>query len=252
MPLAELPKLLQAYRSTTPSTRDFNLRLIELTAVALHQIAIFVFRLGRRLHDPSTTQGKDIEGVTLWEREPDEWARLIPWPTMFTHPNFVAMEQYPNGVADMVGYWTENRILGGVAIFDRSRDWNDDAPEPNVFFQCSRRNVTYRICQLLDEQQKMLTDFLLANDGIAITRCPLPVLPGAENRVRIDPVDAIPVHRVYRDVWEREQLREPLRTGRLYDRDVVSSLDYPELDVDEEIKRLDAIIEEADKRNKRQ
>jgi len=169
---------------------------------------------------------------------------------MFTHPDFIAVEQYPNGVADTVGYWAENRILGGVAIFDRSRDWNDDVPEPNVYFQCSRRRVTYRICQLLDDQQQMLMDFLLASDGVAVTPCPLPILPGAENRVRIDPVDAIPIRQVYRDVWEREPLRLPLYTGRLYDRCVVSSLDYPELDVDEDLKRYNAIFEETERRKR--
>lgn len=204
------------------------------------------------MHDAATTQGKDIDSVTIWEREPDEWARSIPYPTMFTHPSFQAVEQYPNGLADIVGYWAENRILGGVSLFDRSQDWDGTTPEPNLYFQPSRYNVTYRICQLLDEQQHTLVDFLLADRDVARACCPLPILPGEQNRVRIDPEDAIPMHKVYRDIWERKQVEKTRLWGRNYYPCVSSSLDYPELDVDEEIERLDRIWEESERRRNRQ
>lgn len=40
-------------------------------------------------------------------------------PTYLHHAEYTLHEQYPMGVADMIGYWTEYRILGGVVLFDR-------------------------------------------------------------------------------------------------------------------------------------
>ena len=39
--------------------------------------------------------------------------------TFFRHPWYCDYEQYPEGIADGVGYWAEARILGGVVLFDR-------------------------------------------------------------------------------------------------------------------------------------
>jgi hypothetical protein len=156
---------------------------------------------------------------------------------MFIKTNFIAYEQYPNGIDDIVGYWAENRILGGVALFDHSQQWDAD-DEPNVYFLCTRANVTFRVCQLLDDQQAALLAFLLADSGDAPALYPLPILPGSQNRQRIDPVDAIPVHKVYRDEWERNPPQTKLRMQRFMRTRAKSSLDYPEIDVDEEIERL--------------
>ena len=71
------------------------------------------------------------------------------------------MDQYPDGLADVVGYWAENKVLGGVVIFDRSDSWDDDKAEPNVYLPSDRCQVTFRIWQLFDEQQQALVDFLL-------------------------------------------------------------------------------------------
>jgi hypothetical protein len=39
--------------------------------------------------------------------------------TAFWHWGYVDFDQYPNGVADIVGYWAEANIFGGVVVFDR-------------------------------------------------------------------------------------------------------------------------------------
>ena len=40
-------------------------------------------------------------------------------PTVFYHGSYVAFDQYPNGLADVAGYWAETKIFGGVVVFDR-------------------------------------------------------------------------------------------------------------------------------------
>ncbi len=141
----------------------------------------------------------------------------------------------------MVGYWAEDRILGGVALFDHSQLWNIEDNEPNVYFQSGRVHVTSRICQLLDAQQEELLRFLLADPKQSRDVCPLPVLPSRENRVRIDWFDAIPRHKVYRDLWEREERKLDYRMDRSMGHRARNSLDYPEVDVSAEIAKLNAI-----------
>jgi len=235
------PKLLEAFQTSPRKSRSFELRLIELTAVALHQIGVLLVHQDLRLHDPATTESLDIAAITSWERPPDMWVRVTPYPTLFTQTGFTAFEQYPAGVADMVGYWAEDRILGGVALFDRSQSW-DNVNEPNVYFQSGRVNVTSRIYQLLGTQQQELLNFLLADTEQSQGICPLPILPSGENRVRIDPVDAIPLHKVYRDPWERKELKLRYRMQQYMEPCTRDPLDYPEIDVDAELERLNSII----------
>ncbi|KAF5544031.1 hypothetical protein FPHYL_11138 [Fusarium phyllophilum] len=234
--MVDLEKL-NAYQKARPFSRSFQLRLIEMTACSLHQIGVGLSQL-EKVHDPATTAGHDVESTIKWERPPDDFCRTPPKPTMFIATQFTAHDRYPNGVDDMVGYWAENRILGGVALFDHSQAWTGD-DEPNVYFQCTRARVTFRVCQLLDAQQSALISFLLGHPEDADTKCPLPILPTSENRVRIDPGDAIPVKKVYRDIWERKLPPRRWRAPRL--ERPKSSLDYPELDIDAEVERLNRI-----------
>jgi hypothetical protein len=195
------------------------------------------------MHHSSTTENLGVDAVTMWERPPDKWERVKPDPTLFVQTHFVAHEKYPDGIADMVGYWAEDRILGGVLLFDHSDTWSDETrPEPNAYIHPGRDKVTFRICQLLDEQQERLLDFIKADEGTqkADDRDgPLPILPTLENRVRIGQGDAIPVHQVYRDPWEREDLPDGAQYSASRGDCHRDELDYPEMgSFDELLERL--------------
>lgn len=85
----------------------------------------------------------------------------------------------------MVGYWAENRILGGVVFFDRSAAWDDNsAPERNVYLHSDHAGATFRIWQVLDEQQQMLPDFLLSTP---VGACPFPLSSSDKNLTRLIP-----------------------------------------------------------------
>lgn len=242
-------QLLARFQSAHPSSSRFTLRLIELVARALHQVAVDLFQLNLSLHDPAATRGLSIGETTSWEREPDEWARIEPWPTMFAHPFFLAQEQYPNGIADMAGYWAEDRILGGVALFDHSQEDWEESDEPNAYFHSGRDSATFRIWQLLDEQKDNLVEFWLrcpTSDNKV--DCPLPILPSNRNTRRIDIRDAIPVYKVYRDLWERRPPKPLLRMQQLAEPCVVSPRDYSEIeDVSDQIRRLDRMWHDHEK-----
>lgn len=183
------------------------------------------------------------ENITNWQRPYSRWFATHPLPTLFTHPGFTAREQYPNGVADMVGYWAEDRILGGVTLFDRSNDWENGDDEPNVYFQSSRPKRTCMVYQLTDGQQKELLDYLLCLSADSQSKvgksppCPLPLSGSREHKIQIHPEFAVSTHRIYRDIWERPAPR-PFRRRR--QRDVVDPYENPGA-ADEELKRLKEI-----------
>jgi hypothetical protein len=132
-----------------------------------------------------------------------------PPPTLFMHASYGVPDQYPNGIADVVGYWAENRVLGGVVLLDRSEAWDDEhSPEPNVYLHSDRKDVTFRVWQMLDEQQQALLDFLVSSPPGSTAAsgraqvCPLPLSATDENMKRLYPKDATG-NKVYRDIWER-------------------------------------------------
>lgn len=111
---------MHAYSAESVGSRAFQPRLFEMVAVALHQLAVLLHKLGDlQQHDE----------WKLWKPPnryigPNFWPDPEPYPTLFFHAWFQEHKQYPDGIADMVGYWAEARILGGVVLFDRGASGN--------------------------------------------------------------------------------------------------------------------------------
>ncbi|OAA65920.1 hypothetical protein SPI_02707 [Niveomyces insectorum RCEF 264] len=207
--------VIHAYQSSSVDSRVFQSRLIELVAVALHNVAVWLYQQGpvRPKDDP----------LLLWRPSDAEMSfystESYP-PTLFVHPWYMDYEQYPGGVADGVGYWAEGRILGGVVLFDR-RPASDGGDTSSVYFHSDGREVTYRIYRLLDEQKQQLLQFLLADEP---SSCPLPIHGDKANRTRVDPEEPPAETGIYRDLWERKPL-----TGELLDartKDVLDEFNY--------------------------
>ena len=57
---------------------------------------------------PPTEEGVDIRGLSRIPLDVD------------SHPDYVHFKNYPRGVPDVVGYWAEAQVFGGVLLFDRS------------------------------------------------------------------------------------------------------------------------------------
>jgi hypothetical protein len=125
---------LQHYQNAALETREFNMRLIELLAAAIHQVAVLLFESEDKLHSKQET-----EAVVSWRKE-SQWVELEggrkifdeylePHPTLFYHVDYMDQDQYPHGLADVAGYWAEDRILGGVALFDRGDSGSEVSPQ---------------------------------------------------------------------------------------------------------------------------
>lgn len=216
-------KLFHDYHAASPDSRAFKSRLVEIVAVSIHQIAVTLYKLDLSLgnhRDWAAWVAPTSDKVFYWGH-PD--GKL---PTLFYHDQYQERSQYSEGIADMVGYWAESQIFGGVVLFDRRRP---DEREPHedvsflpssrlltrlkaanssqpdaLYFHSDRKMVAYRIWQLLDTQKKQLLDFLLAEHNTVPS--PFPILADDNNLTRIDPEEPIRETGIYRDLWERKPL----------------------------------------------
>ncbi|KAJ3544308.1 hypothetical protein NM208_g3122 [Fusarium decemcellulare] len=210
-------RLLFAYRSAAPGSRVFNIRLIEMIAISVHQIAVALFQLDESCHqDDGISQWAPPKSEELyWYRHPNG-----PPPTLFIHPFYLDHDQYPDGTGNMVGYWAEARILGGVVLFDRRRvDPDPDA----VYFHPDRKDETYRIFELLPEQKQSLLNFLTADSPVSPS--PLPILADDNNRNRVDPEERIEDTGIFRNTWDRKE--HPVTYADRRFRDVWDTMDFP-------------------------
>ncbi|KAJ0124722.1 hypothetical protein J7T55_006063 [Diaporthe amygdali] len=236
------PKLIQAYQNANIGSKAFNTRLVELVAVALHQIAAYLFKR-RDLYSHDEDEIKRVTDYVMprplaacdTDREGAGWVDVPPRPTLFNHAYYLDHDIYPEGIADIAGYWAEDRIIGGVVLFDRRADPRaageiEDAEVdngdtlPNIWVHPGRDRVTERIYQLRDEQQKAIFDYLLAEDE---KENPLPILPDRHNRTRLDSSIAHTHKRVYRDPWDRKPFTQ--EELRFLERRPQDEGDYPEI-----------------------
>lgn len=106
------------YQGAVPGSRAFQTRLIELVVVSIHQIAAKLYNLHA---DGGLHKGNEM--LTWTPPKDDEvWWEVNPGgapPTLFRHRWYCDYDQYPEGIADSVGYWAEARIFGGIVMFDR-------------------------------------------------------------------------------------------------------------------------------------
>lgn len=223
------------FQNSNIGSRVFEIRLLELVSITLHQFGSLLFQLDFRLHNG------DIDKIVNWSNPPPPgrvWAHIPPRPSIFTHSAFLDYQFYPEGIADLVGYWAEDRILGGVVVFNHTEEHEiPTTPPPNAYFIASRRNITSRVFQLTDEQQQNLLDYLLAKKSNqtevanvsmveSTESIPLPIFGDTRNRNRVSVWEAIYLHGIYRDIWERkpyteEQIQHILKRPK-------AEIDYPE------------------------
>lgn len=246
------PKLIRAYQDAPLASKAIHTRLIELVVIALHQIAVDLFKRDNlRSHSQ-----QEIDTVTNCmivppkspAINPQDYAVTVPpRPTLFNHPYYVNIEIYPENLADIVGYWAEDRIVRGIVLFDRranprdSQDWPDEENQgtgeeaggqnpaennpPNIWLHPARDHMTDRVGQLHDDQQEALMDYLLAAPGD--TSNLVPILPHKGNRTRVDPATAHSHKFIFREYWDRKPATQELLY--LLRRRPQNELDHPEI-----------------------
>ncbi|KAF5017836.1 hypothetical protein F66182_10207 [Fusarium sp. NRRL 66182] len=217
-------QLLYAFNDTTVGSRGFHLRFIELVVVACHQLAVHLYNLddGAHKHEVVDTWLQQHRMESVLNRA----ARIFPGtyylpPTAFFHRFYTHYEQYPCGVADVVGYWAEGMIFGGVVVFDRG----ETEQECNaMWLHGHRAGGPTTLYPPTPTQFESLMDFLLSSPN-QDTPCPLPIHGTDDNRPRWHPYHALAQYHIFRDKYERKLPPEPpqRRGHRMY------PMDWPEL-----------------------
>lgn len=75
---------IHGFQAASPGSGAFETRLIELVAVAVHQIAVWVHKLDTSVHTGDATGDR-------------------PAPTYFLHRWYRDSDQYPEGISDCIG-----------------------------------------------------------------------------------------------------------------------------------------------------
>ncbi|KAL2140455.1 hypothetical protein VTI28DRAFT_3773 [Corynascus sepedonium] len=189
--------VMRRFQNAAPGSREFKMRLVELVAAAIHQIAVILFQ--------------ELKWVDMGHRNPVLFEYRDPHPTLFYHCKYMDHQQYPHGLADVAGYWAEDRILGGIVVFDRGKSGTECN---DIYLHSAREQYTPHIWRLLDSQFDDFTEFLLSEQPSAT---PLPILPSEENEPRYDSWDAMTLHHIFRGPWERA-----IPSERPEDRDCVA------------------------------
>ncbi|KAK7702580.1 hypothetical protein SLS64_009543 [Diaporthe eres] len=237
-----LSATVQAYQNTPPGSVAWKLRLLELLTVAIHDIAATLWSLDDGVHKHAELEAWLTSRLESGPLDENERANLPPH-TWFWHYDYEDHKQYPKGVADVVGYWAETQIFGGVVLFDRGE--SDEECNGVYLHSANISMYGYTIAPPTEDQFNDLIGFLLSPSPDT-AQSPLPIAITTANKWRWDPWDAMGTYHIFRDRYERK-----LPPRHLYRRKHnVKFNDWPEL-ADISILRREAFsgipVSEAEK-----
>lgn len=113
----------------------WKLRLLELLAVAIHDIAATLWSLDDGVHKHAELEAWRTSRLESGSLDENERVNLPPH-TWFWHYDYEDHKQYPRGVADVVGYWAETQIFGGVVLFDRGESDEEVSYTSSILVPC--------------------------------------------------------------------------------------------------------------------
>ena len=112
-------QLVQKYQNAPLNTREHDLRLLEITAASINALAgviYLAFRPETELKPPKPSVNKVFDY---------SFARPIKRHVDFYHTSYEKYERYPFGLLNVVGYWAEDKLFGGVLLFDRGESGSE-------------------------------------------------------------------------------------------------------------------------------
>lgn len=133
---------MQAYQETSPGSIAWKLRLLELVASVCHNIAVHLYEMDAGVHKHREHEEWLSEKLaSLPEKSLDR--KVLPPPTLFWNGRYIEWSRYPSGLADIVGYWAETQIFGGVVLFDRGESEEEVS---NITFSVPLLNIPSLPC----------------------------------------------------------------------------------------------------------
>ena len=112
-------QLVQSYQNAPLNTREHDLRLLEITAASINALAGIIYLA----YHPET----ELKPLKLSIDEDFDYTfhHSPKRHVDFYHTGYEAYEKYPFGLLNMVGYWAEDKLFGGVLLFDRGESGSE-------------------------------------------------------------------------------------------------------------------------------
>lgn len=106
--------MAQDYQNAPWGSHEHWLRLLEITAASVHALAGTIYASG---HMDMDIKPPEPEGGShrLFHRNDGFYVNCY-------HTNYRHFEEYPFGLLNVVGYWAETEIFGGVLLFEREEE----------------------------------------------------------------------------------------------------------------------------------
>lgn len=104
-------KLIQKYLNAPLDSQAHTMRLLEITAASVNALAGMTYASSHPDTDikPQEPRGGHLAAFHGTGR----------FYVDFYHERYRRLEQYPSGLLNVVGYWAETQLFGGVVLFDR-------------------------------------------------------------------------------------------------------------------------------------
>ena len=113
VPLSCIAQVVRAFQKAPPKTREFDLRLLEIASASINTIGGMLF----------ISCHPYFEIRPEWERAKVSHGHLFY--VQFYHRWYKNHEIYPPGLLNVVGYWAETQIFGGVVLFERGNSGSE-------------------------------------------------------------------------------------------------------------------------------
>lgn len=131
-------QLVQAYQNTdAEDSTTAQLRFLEIVAACINTLAGIVYKA----YHPKM----DLKP----RRQPEDFYFSTHYYVDFYHASYKDFERYPFGLLNVVGYWAESEIFGGVLLFNRGLDGSQvflilsTLLPPFVIAPAARHSLTY-------------------------------------------------------------------------------------------------------------
>lgn len=106
----DLAQLVQSYEKAPQGSREYVLHLLKIAAASVHALAGSLYASS---HKDMVIKPPEPEGghSRLFDKTDEFYVN-------FYHTNYQLFEKYPFGLLNVVGYWAEAEIFGGVVLFE--------------------------------------------------------------------------------------------------------------------------------------
>lgn len=213
-------QLAQSYQDALPGSREHLLRLLDIAAASLHTLAGMMYT---SFHPDTNIRPPEPPEGHYWQfRGTDHFY------VNFFHSNYRRLKDFPFGLLNVVGYWAEAELFGGVVLFERVESGSEvqlisltsdniHANECQVINAFLHPQATAHAFQLSEKQLKSFVNLGIAGDVAKIagaeTVLPFAKEPDARTELTFIRLGEAPL-RIYKNEYDKPPVSHvPLCSG---------------------------------------